>query len=210
MKKLYALISILFFLDFVSHAQVREIKQEMSFGIQTGLAVTILNADEKLVEKTWKKFAGDYGKIKRNRKANEQILQEATIPSISRTTKVDVFTTYDRNEFRMYVDMKDGFLNSQSHPDSYKAAEKMIQDFAYEVEREMTREELEKEEDALKDLEKKLKNLVDDNKDYKENIADAKEKIRQTEIKMNTKANIQSQVSKVEMVQKKLNSIGIK
>ncbi len=218
MKKLITLQIFSLLLAFYSTAQVREVKQQMSFGVQTGLAITIPDADSKLVEKTWKNFAKDYGKLKKNRKANEQIIQEATIPSISRTTKIDVFSSYDHNEFSLFVDMKDGFLNSKNYPDSYKAAETLLQEFAYEVQREMTREELEKEQDALKDLDKKLANLIDDNKDYKEDIADAKEKIRQTEIKIvdnekeqiTTKSLLQTQTAKVEMVQKKLKSIGIK
>ena len=43
----------------------------MSLGIQNGISVSIPNADNKLINKIWKKYTDDYGKLNKNKKAKQ-------------------------------------------------------------------------------------------------------------------------------------------
>lgn len=217
MKNLTGLFILLICSVCVS-AQITETKQQMSFGVQNGLTIYIENAESKLLDDIWKNYTKDFGKLKKNKKANELILSDVAIPRITTEKMVDVFAITVDNQITLFVDMKGVFLNSVDHPNEFIRAQTFLQEFAYEVQRELTKKELEREEDALKKLNKTLSNLIDNNKDYHKDIEDAREEIRKAEIKImnnerdleQTKALLASQTKTVEMIQEKLNNIGKK
>lgn len=199
-------------------AQVIENKLQMSLGIQNSLSVNIPDAESNTIEKLWKKYTKDYGKLTKNKKAEEMILVDATIPSINGTNKMDVYTIIEDHSITVFFDLKTGFLNSTDHPNEFKGAGEFIQQFSYEVQREMVKEELEDQQDELKKLNRKMADLLKDNKEYHQDIEDAKAKIKKAEnnIISNlkdqdlTKASIENQTKVVETVQTKLNNIGKK
>ncbi len=190
----------------------------MSLGIQNSLSVNIPDAESNTIEKLWKKYTKDYGKLTKNKKAEEMILVDATIPSINGTNKMDVYTIIEDHNITAFFDLKNGFLNSTDHPNEFKGASEFIQQFSYEVQREMVKEELEDQQDELKKLNRKMADLLKDNKEYHQDIEDAKAKIKKAENNIITnlkdqdltKASIESQTKVVETVQTKLNNIGKK
>ncbi len=168
-----------------SLAQVSEEEKAMSMGVNNAIVVEIPETNEKMAERVWKDFMKAYGKTKRNRKADEWRTENATISAFNDSNPVNIYAHIQGDEeeveLAMWVPLEDGFLSSSSHPEGYKAAEKMLNDYALEVRIETVKEALEKEEKTLSKLEKDLKKLKKDNEDYHETIRDSERKIEKAE-----------------------------
>ncbi len=219
MKNIFSwFVLCILLVQFRLDAQVRETKMAMSLGVQNGLSIYMNNAEEKLLDKVWKKYVKDYGKLERNKKAQEEYLRGAVIKTINGSGPLDVYIITENNQATVFFDLGTGFINSQGQSEAYKAAEEFVQEFAYEVEREQLRIKLEEEQDKLKKLNKKMGNLVEDNKDYHKDIEEALERIkkREGEIKenekeqANAKIEIETQSRKVTEMQTQLSLIGKK
>jgi hypothetical protein len=196
--------------------QVNETKLQMSLGMQNGLRISIPEAKEDLIDKVWKKYTKDYGKLVKNKKAKEEMIEGANIPNISKGNPMDVYAMTEDYSISVFFDLRSGFLNSTDHPDAYAGASAFLQEFAYEVEREMTREELEKEQSRLKKLNQNMGDLLKDHKRYHQDIEEAKAKIKRAEDNIvtnekdqkQTQSEIEGQTKVVARVQEKLNKIG--
>ena len=81
MKILNVLLLTLFTIGL--NAQVFESKQELSVGLQNGIAMDYPGAEKKMVEKAVEDAIKEYGKVKRNKKAKEWYCQDCKISSIS-------------------------------------------------------------------------------------------------------------------------------
>ena len=68
-KITYYTLFVFTFLTTCLSAQTQEVKQQMSLGIQNGISVNIPDADAKFIDKIWKKYTKDYGKLSKNKKA---------------------------------------------------------------------------------------------------------------------------------------------
>ena len=186
MKKGLQLI-ILFLISTVtlSLAQVSEEEKAMSMGINNAIIVEIPETNEKMAEKVWKDFMKEYGKTKRNRKSDEWTTEDASISAFNDSEPVNIYAQIqggdDYVELAMWVPLTEGFLSSSSHPEAYRAAEKMLNDYALEVKIETVKEELEEEEKTLSKLERDLKKLKKDNEDYHETIRDSERAIEKAE-----------------------------
>jgi len=199
-----------------SVAQVRENNLQMSLGIQNGLSITIPDADEDLIDKVWKKYTKDFGKLARNKKAKEEYINDAVIQSINGSNAMDIYVSSEDNGLTAFFDLKNGFLSSAANPKEYKGASEFMQEFSYEVQREKTRMELEDEQDKLKKLDKKMRDLLSDNKSYYKDIDEANAKIKKAEANIITneknqdltRSEIANQTKAVEAVQQKLSKIG--
>ncbi|MBK8954644.1 MAG: hypothetical protein IPM34_03680 [Saprospiraceae bacterium] len=197
-------------------AQVEESKQSMSLGVQNGLTVQIPEAREDFIEDVLKKYLKNAGKLKKNKKAGEHFIMAANLTTLNNGSPLDLYVQIGDYRATMFFDLKTAFLNSKEHPDLYSKAKEFVQEFSFETQRAWTREQLEKEEDALKKLNKKLKDLVSDNASYHKDIEEAKAKIkkREEQISQNnkdqegTKVQIETQTKTLESVQKKLEGIG--
>lgn len=111
--------------------------------------------------------------------------------------------------------MKSGFISSKTSAAAASEAVKFMQEFAYEVQREMIRQELEDEMDQLKSMKRTLKTQKD-HVGYHKDIEDAKERIRKAEANIVTNekdqvsagVDIGTQKQKVETVQTRLSNVG--
>ena len=199
-----------------TQAQVSEQAKTMSHGTQNALILSLPDADDRMIEKLWKSYIKEYGKVKKNRKSKELYSNNAKIPSISGSTTVDIYATATDGQLIAYFDMGDAFLNSQAHGDSYKAAELFLTEFGHEVRREQIREEIKNEEKALKKLGSELSRLEKNKDGYHKDIERAKEKIAQAEASIeqniidqeNKNTEIKLQEELVVKVQRKLEQVG--
>lgn len=215
MKILLSIFSILFSF-YISNAQVQEVKQQMSLGIQQGLSVNIPEAEAKLIEKVWKRFTKDYGKLSKNKKADEEYIEGAVIKTIAGTSPLNIYTSIDKNIITAFFDNGSGFINSKDYTAEFKGAQEFLQEFAYEVRREIIRAELEKEQDLLKKNNREFEKLKKDNIDLHKDIENYKAKIKKAEADIVTneknqdrsKSTIEAQTKIVETVQQKLNAVG--
>ncbi|MBK9271186.1 MAG: hypothetical protein IPM48_06285 [Saprospiraceae bacterium] len=196
--------------------QVDEISKSMSLGVQNGFRASIPNASSKVIGAVWKKYTKDYGKLKKNKKASEEYIEGAIIQSIMPNSPMDIYTSIEDGYITAFFDTKSHFIGSGHNAQAASQAVQFMQEFAYEVQREMVREELETEQDQVRKLEKHLEKLKRDHTGYHKDIEDAKEKIRKAESniitnekdQVKTQTDIESQRKKVEDVQVRLNNIG--
>jgi hypothetical protein len=216
MKNIVLLFLSVVLIGTSAFAQVRENKIQMSLGLQNGLYVSIPDVESKVIQKQWKNYTKNYGKLVKNKNADEQILESVTIPSINADNKMDIYAIFENNGLTAFFDLKTAFLNSTDHPKEFAGAKDFMQQFSYTVQREIVKEELEDAQDLLKKYTRKMADLVKDNKGYHEDIEDAKAKIKKAENNIignekdqeQMKAQISGQTKTVDAIQAKLNKIG--
>jgi hypothetical protein len=197
-------------------SQATEINLQMSQGVQSGISVNIPEIESKVIERIWKRYTKGYGKLVKVKKSNEQLLQNASIPSIYGDNKMDVYSLIENNMITVFFDLKEGYINSKDHPDKFAAAKDFLEQFSFEVQREVVKEELEKEQDGMKKLNHKMSDLIKDHKEYLQDIEDAKARIKKAENNIiqnekeqeQMKAGISDQSKVLERVQIKFNKIG--
>ena len=215
-KITYCTLFVLSFLTICLSAQTQEVKQQMSLGIQNGISVNIPDADAKFIDKIWKKYTKDYGKLSKNKKAEEEYIEAAVIQTINGKSPMNIYTTTEKNQIVAFFDDGTGFLNSTDYAKEFQSASEFMKEFGNEVTRELIRIELEKEEDILKKNNKEYEKLKKDNIDLHKDIENYKQKIKKAEADIVTndkdqersKAAIEAQTKIVETVQTKLNNVG--
>ncbi len=215
-KITYYTLFVFTFLTTCLSAQTQEVKQQMSLGIQNGISVNIPDADAKFIDKIWKKYTKDYGKLSKNKKAEEEYIEAAVIQTINGKSPMNIYTTTEKNQIVAFFDNGTGFLNSIDYAKEFQSASEFMKEFGNEVTRELIRIELEKEEDILKKNNKEYEKLKKENIDLHKDIENYKQKIKKAEADIVTndkdqersKAAIEAQTKIVETVQTKLNNVG--
>ncbi len=219
MKQPIAMLLFVLFCYSISFGQVEETQKTMSEGVENSLNIRIPNAKAKTVEKLWKKHMKPYkGKTKRIRKTKEIFSDNASIPQLS-SNDVDVYVKIveagDEILFSAWFDLGGGFLSSETHPDKYGSAEKMLLLFALDVSKVVIKRELDDEEDTLKKygkqltkLEKQKAKLLKDIENYKAKIKAAEAAVEQNEANQeNKRQDIENQKAKVGTVKGKLEEL---
>lgn len=219
MKKLIFTLIIALLGSVVSFAQVEETSKPMTTGVENSLNIRLLNANEKDVEKLWKAHIKDYkGKTKKERKSGEIFTDNALVPEISSNT-IDIYAKIsgvgEEVLFSVWFDLGGQFLSSESHPEKYGQAEKMLLLFALKVSGKVISDELTIEEGTLKKQEKELTKLEKENASLHKEIELYKQKILAAEAAIeinvanqeNTKTSIEKQKVVVEKVKTKLEAV---
>jgi len=174
---------------------VNEQEVRMSLGKQNAFSVDIEGADEGIAAKVWKKFAKDYGKIKRNKKAKEYYSKDAKVSMIAGSDQMDMYIKFDERvgmaTATLWVDYDGAFINSNDHPSEAQGAEEFLQNFYYDVREYVINEEMKAQEKELKKLDKGLRKLEKQNTGYHQDIEKAKERIEKAE--KNIEQNLKDQ-----------------
>lgn len=204
----------------VSQSQVMERSEAMSMGANTALVVQFEGVSDKVVNEAWENFIKKHydNKAAWQRKQKEWFSDNVNIPAIGGATPVDLHASAQGKEnakFALWVNLGNSFLNSRDNYDQYKEAEKLVENFALEVQKEKTQMDLEGQEKQLKQLEKDLERLQSANERYHSDIEKAKEAIKKAEenISQNEKdqevarQKIENQKQVVENVKKKMDEI---
>lgn len=220
MKKSIILFFFFGLFNQVAFAQIEESEKTMSQGVYNSLTIELIQAKEKVVEKTWKKFVKDFkGKTKKDKKMDEWFTDDGKIVAIGGGNTVDVYSRIseagDNVFMTVWFDLGGEYLNSASHPSKYTEGEKMLMKFAIEVAKEMTLIELDEQETVLKKMHKNLKKLENMKERYENEIVKAKEAIATAEnnIELNIKEqeNAQDQIKMqgevIDEIKKKLNDL---
>jgi hypothetical protein len=213
-------ICLIFILSaWINNAQeikVKEDKENIGGAKNPVLTVIIYEASESDVEKAWKSLMKDYdAKVSTK---DGVFADNAKITEISANT-VDVYAltakTDDGIKLTVAIDLGGVFLSSSTHSAEYKAAEKIIKNFAITVSKKAVEEKLDDASDAqkklesdLKDLEKKNTRLHNDIEGYKNKITEAEKDIEDNvKDQETTTKSIEAQKKVVEEIQKKLDGI---
>lgn len=216
------LFSILMTFIFTTSSFAQEVMQKeavMSLGNNNAFVVSLEGADKKLTEKAWEDYLKKFGKVKRNKKADEYFCEECNISLLSSNTLQVTMKIEERKEMTMlsaWYDDGSSFVSSESNPEMAGDIEKFMADFGLEVEKKVVQNELEEEEKSLKNVQKDLEKLEKENKKLHDEIAKLKQKIidAENDIEKNLseqdqkKYEINEQSKVVETVTEKLNSIG--
>ena len=203
----------------ISFGQIEEAQKAMSTGVETAFSIVIPDASEKDMEKIWKSYMKPYkGKTKKSRKTNEFFTDNATIPELS-SNSVDVYAKMNEVNgevlLSVWFDLGGGFLSSETHPDKVSAAQILILQYALEVSKKATGDELKSEKKNLKKLGKELTKLEKVNTKLHQDIEMYKRKIKEAEAnikkndaeQVNKNEEINNQKEKVEGVKKKLEEL---
>lgn len=218
--KNFALVILIAFVSFPLFSQdIREVEKTISMGAQPAFVINHPNATVKMAEDAWEEHMKKNGKAKKNRKSKELETIDAEINMISSTPLNIYFLAEkgaDMTTSYIFFDNGSGFITSESDENAASGIYEFLTPFVYGVEKLVIQEELDNEEDGLKDFAKDLERLEKSNTNLHEDIEKWKEKIRQaeTDIEKNLqdqdakKEEIVNQEGIIKEVKKKLNSVG--
>ncbi len=200
------------------NAQVTERDYTLSLGSQNAFVLEHDNVNKKTVQKYLEKAVKEFGKVKRNKKADEWNCLQCDVPGLSGPANVYFKIDEGKSQTTSYVFIDDGtqFISSENNPDLAKSFSSRLQMVGYDIERHVISEELDNEEKTLKGRNKDLEKLEKKNKDLHEDIEKYKKKI--TEAEADIEKNLQEQEDKkieieqqkkvVEQVTNKYNEVG--
>lgn len=185
MKKLLPLLLITSLANFTNAQQIGESNQPMCMGSQDAIYIDLPGVSSSFAEREWRDFVNQYGKAKKVKKGNEWIVEEAQIIEIGGANPLNLYARSDEtsNATRHYIwiESAGSYISSSSNPDAYKAAKRMLEDFAHKVKVDMITLELDTQQKAFDNLEKDLQKLKRENENYHKIIEDAKERIAKAE-----------------------------
>lgn len=201
-------------------AEVKEAVKQMSRGPNNAFTIQIEGADPKDVEDEWKDFLNQFdGKTKKDKKTNEYFSDNAIIKEMGNNT-VDIYSTVvavngGATDVTVWFDLGGAFLSSQAHPDKFKIAGKMLDDFSRRMNRKMIgakleeqQKVLEKEQGKLEDLKKERDGLKKDIESYKERIQKAEQDIAANEKRQSEQQGaLEKQKAAVEEIKGRLNEL---
>ena len=200
-----------------STSLIREADKSMSQGVKNSLTLDIMNVPMKVVEKYWKDYTKQFkADTKKDRKTDEWFTDNALISSLGGANTVDIYTKFtdggSNTNMTIWVDLGGAYINSKEFRDKYDATQKIMLDFALNIQREQTKLMLSDQQDEQKKLERDQRNLEKKNSNLHSDIDDWNKKIAkaQNDIQLNLKAQedqkrkIESQQRLVEDIQKKL------
>ena len=217
-KGILSILSICFVLSLSAQkTKVNEKRENIGDGVNNALVVTIYSADVDDAVKEWKKKMKK-AKAKISGK-NEIFADNADLPYIS-DNLIDVYAKFDQKDEDVYMvvayDLGGAFLNSSEHKTQYKAAEKMIYDFAVEISKLCIGDNLGDAEKELKTMNKDLDRLKSDNeglhkdiqryeeqiekakKEVEDNVKDQENKVKEIEEQQKTVSEIEEKLKKVD------------
>lgn len=216
-KNILALFLIsLSIIAFGQKTKVKESIIKIGEGKNNALIVNINGGDEDEVIKAWKDKMKATGAKVSGKKS--MFADDATMMSISSNT-MDIYSEIsDKGEYielAVGFDLGGAYLNSKEHATGYKAAEKMLYDFAVDQAKEAINKEISTQEGLIKDLEKDQSKLEKDNEklasdieDYKKRIEDAEKTIENNKTEIENKIKeLETQNESLKSLEKKLNEV---
>ena len=199
------------------YATVREGERVMSQGSKNALTVDLPKTSLKDAEKLWKDYAKQFkGDTKKDKKTDEWLTDNAMIAAIGGANTIDMYAKFtesgDITTLGLWIDLGGAYVDSKGFADKYAEGEKILQNFALNVQREQTKKQLSDQQDDLKKMERDQKKLEGKNADLVKDIETWKKKIIQAEADIQTnikqqeeqKVKIEAQKKLVEEINRKL------
>lgn len=188
MKKSAAFIFALLVINLcmAQKVKVSETSEKIDEIPRTGMS-TLIELDNKKVEKAWEKQLKSYGKVTSSK--GTYTIPVANVPGVSSQPCIvtSVVKTSGKGTLIWWsIDMGKEHVTSSGSPSAYKAAEKILNDFALQCYRDDVNEQIEEAEKALssavKAQEKEVKEgegLVRDVERNKQEKATLEQKLKQ-------------------------------
>lgn len=137
---------------------------------------TVIEVDDKLVDKMWKDKLKDFGKVKSS--GSEYFIEVANVPGVSSRCVVTSVVEKVKGGTKVWWSIDMGTQHVSKGSAGYSGAEKILYNFAVEVYREEIQEQIDEATDALEDAQKDLDKEVKEGEDLVDDIADNKETIK--------------------------------
>lgn len=184
---------------FGQKTKVKESVIKIGDGKNNALIVNINGANVDDVIDAWKDKMKSTGAKVSGKKS--MFADNATVLSISPNT-IDIYSEIsDKGEYvelAVGFDLGGAYLNSKEHASGYKAAEKMLYDFAVSQAKAAIEAEIKAQEKLIKDKERDKEKLEKENEKLARDIEDYKKRIE------NAEKNIEDNKNKIENVTKEL------
>ena len=169
--------------------QVTTQQQMMSRGNNDALILELPSTRAKLVENIWQDWLKDTYKVRTSKtkkvRTGELSSLNFGLPGVSAGSKVDMYSQVrevgNGSELLVWIATPDGYVSPELDRGQYLEAEKMLMRFALTVSREQTSQDVDDQEDRLKDLEKDLDRLRKDKERAEKDIVDAQQLIAERE-----------------------------
>lgn len=218
MKKILLLVAVILFTvtSFAQKTKVSESVEKISDGKYNCLVVTILEAKTDDVAKAWKDKMKDAGAKVSGK--SEMFADDASLTSISANT-IDIYSITEEKDgnvrFIVAFNLGGAYLNSKEHASGYKAAEKMIYDFAVAQAKDAVNNQLEAQKTLIGKTEKEIGDRTKDNEklakdieDYKKRIEDAEKTIESNKSTIeSSNKTLEEQNSALKELEKKMNAV---
>ncbi|MFK7947734.1 MAG: hypothetical protein AB8G11_09095 [Saprospiraceae bacterium] len=187
----------------ISAQQITEMPMNMSEGTNNAMMIDLPKTSAKDAAKAWEKHIKDYnGKTKKNKKTGEIFTDNALIERMSKNT-VDIYSVVKEqgkgSKVIVWIDLGGAYLASATHPEQYKVAQSILNEFTAKISVGMAEEIYETEKGALEKEEDKLSKLDKNEADMKKSIADLQKKIKELEAEI--KKNVEARKSQAEAVE---------
>lgn len=185
MKKIFTLLAVAA-LSIPALAQkitVSESSENIGGGNNNALVVTIYESDVDAVEKEWRSLMKDLDAKVSSK--DGVFADNATIKTMGNNT-IDIYARVVKvkdREVKLIVgfDLGGAFLSSGKHPDQFKEAKKMVNDFAIKMTKQSIAGQLKAAQKVLEKLTDQQKDLVKDQEGLQKDIEDYKAKIKKAE-----------------------------
>ena len=187
MKRRMHLVLLFSLSIFVANfAQVTEESKSMKLGDHNALVIKVDNATEKIAESVWKDMMKKYrGKTKKKRKEEQMTIEKVRLSAITGQESGTIYSQIEEEEgsiqLSLWVPGAEEYLSSSSNIEAYRAAEKLLEDYALEVRIAVVDEEFKSKERILETYQKDLTKLKKDNEGYHKTIKKSEEAIEDSE-----------------------------
>jgi len=219
MKELLTICALLLLSNIQINGQILEREANMSLGVQPASQVQLDDISPNDALKLWKTYFKEYGKIKRNKKADEYYSTGVKVNRIYDISKIDVYTRFEERGnstmMTIWVDLGMAFVNSREYASEYRGLVEILEEFKIQTKEYIVGKELKEAEKGLVVYEKRLEKLEKSKLKLHEKIADYHEKIikaeedveenREEQIK--SKLDIDRQIEVLKEIQNRFESI---
>ena len=182
----YTIIALLVFAAAQMNAQSIDVKEgnEKLGGIfRNVLTVVIYESDATSMLKSWKKLMKDADAIVKN--SGEEIYADNAILSDLSANSIDVYASIQKEteglRFSVAFDIGGTYLSESENSGGFRAAKKMVYNYALEVTKEAVNQQIKNAEAEVKKLEWKQSDLERDNDHLHRDIDNYKDKIEKAE-----------------------------
>ena len=195
--------------------QVTSREQMMSRGNHEALLLELPSAEAKLVENLWEDWLKDNYKVRtkktKNARNGELSSLNFGIPGVSTGTKVDLYSRVEKvgsgSELSVWIATPQGYVSPELDRGQYLEAEKMLMRFALAVSREQIEQDVDTQEDLLKEMERDLDRLRKDKERAEKDIVDAQKLIAEKEAEI--QQNLVDQETKQREIEAQLRVVDV-
>ncbi|MCF8247238.1 MAG: hypothetical protein K9J37_14785 [Saprospiraceae bacterium] len=171
--------------------EVQEVYQTMSKGQHNSFILQLPGDAEKTAISVWKDLMKEY-KGRAKKKSGEYVSETEKMTQLG--ALVTVYAKFDRQEVSVWFERDGNFISTETDPGSFSFIEELLNDYKFNLKKELTMQNVEDQEKQLKSLEKDFSKLERENQRLHDTIERAKKAIAEAE--QGIEVNLKNQEAK--------------